>query len=396
MSYRRYEIILPTQHNDSTPVEPATLLVTARTLAARFVVLCLCSASALAHNPDTSYTRIKVSPTELEYKFTFDITTLLKIVDLDANHDRHVTVEELLEKAPMIQRFLREHISVSFDSAKSDFGEAEPPAFSEGAQSVPEKDFHQTLAHFVFRKPVAELPTTFTLLFDIFDPLGERHTNLAAIEQNGQRDEEIVFTKFEPDYLYDTTVLAPLSELLLKFLKLGVKHIFLGYDHILFLLALIVVSRFWDLVKIVTSFTIAHTITLILAALELVRLPPRLIETGIAVTIMYVALENLWTKETRHRWLLTFVFGLVHGFGFANVLRELGLPAKGVIRCLLSFNVGVELGQIGIVLLALPIALWLGKQSFAQNARMTASLVIFLFGLAWFVERAFGLRFMPI
>jgi len=206
----------------------------------------------------------------------------------------------------------------------------------------------------------------------------------------------MVFTRFEPDYLYDTTVFAPLTDLLWRFLKLGVKHIFLGYDHILFLLALVVVSRFWDLVKIVTAFTVAHTITLILAALELVRLPPRLIETGIAVTIMYVALENLWTKDARHRWLLTFAFGLVHGFGFANVLRELGLPAKGVIRCLLSFNVGVELGQIGIVLLVLPIALWLGKQSFAQRARVTASLLIFLFGLAWFVERAFGVSFMPI
>ncbi|MBI2948361.1 MAG: HupE/UreJ family protein [Verrucomicrobia bacterium] len=360
------------------------------------LIFFLLSGSAVAHNPDTSYTRIKVFPTELEFRFTFDVTTLLSVADLDANRDRRVTLEELFQNALVIQKFLREHISISFDSTKADFGEPEPPVFSENAQFVPEKDYHQTLAHFVFRKAIREMPTAFTLLFDIFDQLGERHTNLTSIEQNGQRDEGIVFTRFEPDYLYDTTVFAPLSDLLLRFLKLGVKHIFLGYDHILFLLALVVVSRFWDLVKIITAFTVAHTITLILAALELVRLPPRLIETAIAVTIMYVALENLWAKEARHRWVLTFAFGLVHGFGFANVLRELGLPAKGVIRCLLSFNVGVELGQIGIVLLVLPVALWLGKQSFSQNARVTASLLIFLFGLGWFVERAFGLRFMPI
>lgn len=360
------------------------------------LVCLLFPASAFAHNPDTSYTRIQVSPKQLEFRFSFDVTTLLKLVELDTNRDRRVTQDELSQHAPVVQEFLRDHISVSFDSSKTDLGEAETPFFSGNAPEVPEGDYHLTLAQFVFRKPCAELPMSFTLLFDIFDRLGARHTNLTSIEQNGQRDEEIVFTRFEPDYLYDTTVFAPLTDLLWRFLKLGVKHIFLGYDHILFLLALVVVSRFWDLVKIVTAFTVAHTITLILAALELVRLPPRLIETGIAVTIMYVALENLWTKDARHRWLLTFAFGLVHGFGFANVLRELGLPAKGVIRCLLSFNVGVELGQIGIVLLVLPIALWLGKQSFAQRARVTASLLIFLFGLAWFVERAFGVSFMPI
>src|ERR1051326_8360432 len=91
------------------------------------------------------------------------------------------------------------------------------------------------------------------------------------------------------------------------------------------------------LCAIVTSFTIAHSITLILATLDVVRLPTRLIETCIAATIVYVAVENLWVKDTRHRWWLTFFFGLVHGFGFANVLREMGLPTVGLIRCLLSF-----------------------------------------------------------
>ena len=177
------------------------------------------------------------------------------------------------------------------------------------------------------------------------------------------------------------------------------EHIFLGYDHLLFLLALILLSRFRDLVLVVTSFTLAHTLTLILVALELVTLPTRLVESGIALTIVYVALENLWTKDTSHRWLLTFCFGLVHGFGFANVLRELGLPATGLVRSLLSFNVGVELGQLAVVppawLAWRGCPRWRDNEAAVRKADRGLSLVIAAPGTAWFVDRAFALRFMP-
>ncbi len=360
------------------------------------IALCSNTFTAGAHNPDTSYTRIKLSAEGLEFKFTFDIITLLKIVDLDGNRDHQVTREEVLQKAPAIYEFLRRTVTLEVDGAKADFGETGPVAISENLTVVPEKDYHQTLVHFVFRKPLPKLPEEFTLIYDFFVELGDRHTNLAAIEHGTHREEEIVFTRFEPDYTYYTDVESPLSGQLAQFLKLGVGHIFLGYDHILFLLALIVVSRLKELIKIITAFTVAHTITLILAALEVVKLPPRLIETGIAVTIMYVALENLWAKKTSHRWVLTFFFGLVHGFGFANVLREMGLPTTGLVRSLVSFNVGVELGQLAIVLAALPFSLWLGRQRFGAKGKNGLSAVIFLFGLAWFVERAFRLQFMPI
>ena len=139
-----------------------------------------------------------------------------------------------------------------------------------------------------------------------------------------------------------------------QFFRLGVEHIWLGYDHVLFLLSLIlIVDRFGQLVKIVTSFTVAHTVTLILSALKVVSLPRDMVEIAIAATIIYTALENFWIHPgdaaSRRRWMLAFGFGLIHGFGFAAVLRELGLPSTGLIRCLLSFNVGVEFGQLVIV-----------------------------------------------
>ena len=142
-------------------------------------------------------------------------------------------------------------------------------------------------------------------------------------------------------------------------------------------------------------WTVAHTLTLALAVLQIVKLPPQWVEVGIAVTIMYVAAENLWTRNTGHRWMLTFGFGLVHGFGFANVLRELGLPASGLARSLVAFNLGVEAGQIVIVSALWPALWWVNRQTWSHRFRTVVSIAIFLFGAAWFIERTFSLKFMP-
>ncbi len=180
-----------------------------------------------------------------------------------------------------------------------------------------------------------------------------------------------------------------------RFFSLGVEHIFLGYDHILFLLSLLMVSRFRELVKIVTSFTVAHTITLMLATLDMVRLPSRLVESAIAATIVYVAVENFWVRETAHRWRLTFFCGLIHGFGFAGVLQELGLPAKGLVRSLVAFNCGVEVGQLIIVAALLPLVTLLARWRYGEDARRVISGLMALCGAGWLIDRACGPSFMP-
>lgn len=368
---------------------------TVKSFALAVLVFFLALPGAWAHNPDTSYTRIRIEPGEMQSKFTLDVLTLLKIADLDSNHDHRVTRAEIREKAAAIFQFLRQNVRVTIDKKPADFGDADGFEISDHLESIEEKDYHQTLVHFTFRREMAEFPEEIALVFDIFPALGDRHTNLAYVEEAGSHTEEIIFSKFEPDYTYYTNTRVPLWKQLRQFLILGVRHIFLGYDHILFLLALIVVSRFWDLVKIVTAFTVAHTITLMLAAFEIVRLPPQLIETSIAFTIVYVAAENLWIRKTSHRWMLTFAFGLIHGFGFANVLHDMGLPRQGLVQSLVCFNLGVELGQVTIVLLLLPLSLWLGRQTWAARGRAGVSILIGLMGLAWFIDRAFDLRFMP-
>ncbi len=148
-----------------------------------------------------------------------------------------------------------------------------------------------------------------------------------------------------------------------RFLKLGVEHIFTGYDHVAFLVGLLLLGgTFVELVQIVTAFTVAHSITLALATLGVVNPTTRVVEPLIAASIVYVAAENLWALRRgtraaalRHRWMLTFAFGLVHGFGFASVLRELHLPRSGLAAALVTFNLGVEVGQVCIVAAAVPL-----------------------------------------
>ncbi len=177
-----------------------------------------------------------------------------------------------------------------------------------------------------------------------------------------------------------------------QFLHLGVEHIVTGYDHLLFLFALLIVCRsFWSAWRIITSFTIAHSITLALATFDWVQLPSSLVEPLIAVSIIYVGLENLWRRDLHRRELLTFGFGLIHGLGFASVLRELGIGSagSGAVVPLLAFNAGVELGQVAIALLLLPAMGQAQRLStFFPRFATVCSVLVMLAGAYWLLERA--------
>jgi hydrogenase/urease accessory protein HupE len=177
-----------------------------------------------------------------------------------------------------------------------------------------------------------------------------------------------------------------------NFLTLGVKHILTGYDHLLFLLGLLVVARgFFSSLSIITSFTVAHSITLATATFNLAHIPSRIVEPSIAASIVYVGIENLLRGDVpKARQLVTFGFGLIHGFGFASVLREMGIGAgtSGIALPLLSFNVGVELGQIMVAAVALPIIWKLrAKPVFIARWAPVCSAAVVLLGSFWFAER---------
>ncbi len=179
-----------------------------------------------------------------------------------------------------------------------------------------------------------------------------------------------------------------------RYLRLGFEHILpKGLDHILFVLGLFLLSReLRPLLWQITAFTVAHTATLALATMGVVTLPSRLVETLIAASIVYVALENLFTERLRpHRTALVFFFGLLHGLGFAGVLQELGLPEGELVSALLAFNVGVELGQIAVVALAFLLVGWFrNREGYRRTVVIPGSVVIAGIALYWTIERAIG------
>ena len=225
---------------------------------------------------------------------------------------------------------------------------------------------------------------------DLFDVLGPDHHTLAKVESPGVT-RELAFATEAREARISLDAPRETSGGAGSFLLLGVEHILTGYDHLLFLLALLLRGgRLVSLLKIITAFTLAHSVTLAVAVLGLVAIPDRLVESVIAASIVWVAMENLILREApSQRWLVSFLFGLVHGFGFASALTPLKLPGWNLATALLGFNLGVEAGQALVVLCLLPLLVWMRGATWEPRAVRAASLGVAVVGLAWFVERLF-------
>ncbi|MEO5698792.1 MAG: HupE/UreJ family protein [Burkholderiaceae bacterium] len=249
-----------------------------------------------------------------------------------------------------------------------------------------------------------ELALDYRLLFDV-DAL---HRGLLRLTLDGATQTAVL----SPDtgsQRFATGVPSRLAQFR-QYLVEGIWHIWIGFDHVLFLLALLLpavlvhearrwrgVTRFGAALRevtwVVTAFTVAHSITLTLAALRLVELPSRLVESAIAASVVLAAANNLLPLVERRRWLVAFGFGLIHGFGFASVLAELGLPRETLVLSLLGFNLGVETGQLAIVAVFLPLAYALRDTGFYRRVVFVGGSVLTLaVALVWLIERAFDLK----
>lgn len=178
-----------------------------------------------------------------------------------------------------------------------------------------------------------------------------------------------------------------------NFIFLGIEHIITGYDHLLFVLCLIIPAAitFGRVVEVITAFTLGHSITLGLATLGIVSLPERLVEPAIAMSIIFVAVANLLKWETKNRWIVTLLFGLIHGFGFAGILQEMELSRSTIASSLLFFNVGVEIGQIAVIALAFPLLVLFKRYKRFPVFVSVSSVSIITIGLVWFIQRTAGL-----
>lgn len=224
-------------------------------------------------------------------------------------------------------------------------------------------------------------------------PYDRLHQTFVNVYEDGRLRQQFVLSVDNPDRTYYTGTTQGAIAVIRTFVPAGIHHILIGPDHILFLIGLLLLGGGWKaLLKIVTAFTIGHSITLSLAALNVLTPPPNIIEPAIALSIVFVGADNLVRGGGRDvRALIALTFGLVHGFGFANVLREFGLPREALGWSLFSFNVGVEIGQLFIVLLVATALAVVRRRSETVGMRVAfaGSLIVIAAGTYWFVQRVF-------
>jgi hydrogenase/urease accessory protein HupE len=341
---------------------------------------------ARAHDPGLSAAELKLEGVRLAAQVSFNHTDIEPAVRVDADGDGNVSGEEFDAARPRLEAAARDALAVEYDGERIApdqvsvrIDETASVHFSLGFPGAP--DFKLSVRSLILDKFARGNRQYFVLRDANQKLLAERVLDAAnnAVEI-GAGELAAAHTAWHT---------------FRQFLVLGVEHILTGYDHLLFLIALLIASlTFGSVVKIVTSFTVAHSITLALAALDLVALPAAVVEPVIALSIIYVGVENILYRDRperlEQRWLLTFAFGLIHGFGFAGVLRELeiGSGGGGIAVPLVAFNLGVELGQLAIALLVWPLVWKLRARPLVKTRYVAAcSLVVALAGAYWLVER---------
>ncbi len=239
-----------------------------------------------------------------------------------------------------------------------------------------------------------QAPTALRVALRLHEPLQvASHKNLANFKLPGGRNAQHVFSPGSPDVQLEVDQPAAERSAWAAFRVyslLGAEHILEGWDHLLFLLGLLLIwPRVADILRMVTAFTVAHSLTLALAAFDVIHMPTRIVESLIALSILYVAVENIVRTDAPRRWWATFAFGLVHGCGFATVLQHVGLPTEHRIASLLAFNVGVEIGQLAVVVPVVGLLTWGRRLPANVRRRITQGLSAALVfpALGWLAQR---------
>jgi hypothetical protein len=329
-----------------------------------------------AHDFSTSYSRITAEGPGVKIVFTLNLLDLHQGPQADMNKDGFVSTSELEAAIDSIVGAFQDNYRV----------EAPEPPIKTKVESygfLADNVLRLEVLH-TFNHDVTDLRIVSSL-----DRITQAdHRNLLQIgESDNSRQGVLDATSPRVDIDLDGP---GFFQTVRDFVVLGMEHIVTGYDHLAFLIGLLVTTTtMLSLVKVVTSFTVAHSITLALATFNIVSLPPRLIESLIALSIAYVAIENFTGKTLVHRWKITFLFGLVHGFGFSNILREMELSRRSLAVSLFSFNAGVEIGQLIFVCAVFPLVFYLTASRWKEQFLSATSLTIMSLGFYWFVQRAF-------
>ena len=371
-----------------------------RILLAIMLALTLFPKSATAHKPSDSYLTLTANGGSLTGRWDIALRDLEHAIGLDGDDDGAITWGELQARHAAVAAYALARLKISANGAPCSLQDTGHLVDHHGDGGYAVLEFAATCPG---AEQVNELDLSYTLLFDL-DP---QHRGLLQLVQGGT----VVSAVFSPEMATQSFALGTNGgwRQLRTYLWEGVHHIWIGYDHILFLLTLLLPAALrrqdgrWvpvarlstaigQIMVIVTAFTLAHSITLALAALELVKLPSNLVEAAIAASVVIAAVNNIVPIVTRRLWLVAFGFGLIHGFGIAGVLADLGLPGDALAIALLAFNLGIEMGQIVIVTALLPL-LFLVRDArlYSRVALPAGSLAAAAIGMIWLLERAVAL-----
>jgi HupE / UreJ protein len=355
----------------------------------------LLCATAQAHIASNGFVVAQVQGSRIAGSVELAVRDVELAIGVDADHDGRVTWGELRAASPQLGRYIQENLQFSTNG--------QPCGLALGTVQVNDRvDGRYAWMPFSAQCPadIRQLDIRYTPLADI-DPShrGLLTLSAGALAQTavlGGAGADSRFAVYAPAHWRAFT----------EYLHAGMLHIWGGVDHLLFLLSLLLpavlvrTARGWlpvswprpaviSILKVVTAFTLAHSITLSLAALDVVRLPSRLTESVIAASIVLAALNNIFPVVTESRSRIAFTFGLLHGFGFASVLADMGLPQGSRLLSLVAFNLGIEVGQLAVVLAVMPVVYGLRPTRFYRRIVMPwGSAAIAALALVWLIQRA--------
>lgn len=344
--------------------------------------------SAEAHYSSIGYSDITVDGRSIRFDLYLPADLMGQLIELDLNRNGRLENDEAIASKEMLREYASDYLKVTGGDTVG------KPVVTEA--SFVERGSHlmlRILLDYIFSEPVTAYAIEYKVFYDGFDP---GHQNIALLTADGEQ-REIVFdqtkqtfraTVFTPSGATNKVPVSVPSWVLTgwTYVKMGIEHILSGYDHLLFLLGILLAGgTLKRYVKLLTAFTVGHSLTLALSVTEILTVPIGIVEPLIAVSLVYIAIENVWKRSIEWRPVITLLFGLVHGLGFADLLRgklgaDLSLP-------LISFNVGVELGQLLVVLLIVPILGFLRARQLQSLVNWSLSGAIALFGTYWFFER---------
>jgi hydrogenase/urease accessory protein HupE len=373
--------------------------------AAALLTIVLVSSPAAAHAVGLSSGEYSASGGSVVGKLAFargEIASLAPAVDAD--RDGHLTASEVLGAKGLLKEKVLAHIHVILGGAVC------TPTVTDAA--LTEQDGLLISGRWDCPSlPEAGMP--FDVDLALLDDLSRGHRHVARTVSDGASHDEVLYgdhrhfavaappTPSSHGHSGTATATATATASTTgttagtsawSFFKLGIEHILTGYDHLVFILGLVLArARLRALFSVVTAFTLAHSITLALAVLDVWAPSPRIVEPAIALSIAYVGVENFFVEDATKRWRITFPFGLIHGFGFAGALRQIALPRSAVPGALVSFNLGVEMGQLAVLAVLLPL-LWIlrGKNWFEPLGVRLVSGAVAVAGGIWFVARVVG------